>query len=152
MKKIVILVCLNMIVFSAALAHAFAGDDILGVWYNQDKDARIEIFKCGDTYCGKIVWLKEPDYPAGSQEGTPSQPKLDHNNPDPALRSRPVLSLVIMHDFKYVGDNLWKGGHIYDPKTGNTYRGRIKQVSPNRLDLRGYVGISLFGRTEVWTR
>ncbi len=152
MKKTTLTFLLCIIFIAASHVFASSGDDILGVWYNQDKDARIEIFKCKDMYCGKIVWLKEPDYPVGSKEGTPGQPKLDHRDPDPSLRSRQVLGLVIMHDFKYVGDSLWKGGRIYDPKTGNTYRGRIKQVSPNQLDLRGYVGISLFGRTEVWTR
>ena len=151
MKKIVILivVCMLLPVVSAGAAGA---DDILGVWYNQEKDARIEIFKCGEKYCGKIVWLKEPNYPAGSKEGAPGTPKVDNNNPAPALRTRPVMGLQIVHDFVFVGDSLWKNGTVYDPKNGKTYSGKITLVSPGQLNLRGFIGISLIGRTAVWTR
>jgi hypothetical protein len=72
---------------------------ILGVWNNEEKDARIEVFKCGDKYCGKIVWVKEPNYPTGSTEGTPGTPGLDNHNPDPAQRSRPIFGLQIVKDF-----------------------------------------------------
>ncbi len=133
-------------------AHAAGADDILGVWNNQEKDAKIEIMKCGGSYCGKIVWLKEPDYPAGSHEGIPGTPKLDHNNPDRALKRRPVMGLEIMHGFTFAGDNRWKNGKIYDPKNGKTYSAKITLVSSTRLDLRGYIGISLIGRTSAWTK
>ena len=57
-----------------------------------------------------------------------------------------------MYNFEYDEDNEWDNGRIYDPKSGNTYRGTITMTSKNRLDLRGYVGISWFGRTSYWTR
>lgn len=133
-------------------AGAANPDDILGLWNTENRDAKVEIFKCGHKYCGKIIWLKEPDYPAGSKEGTPGSPKLDHNNPDPSLRSRPVLGLQFMTDFAFAGDNQWKGGRLYDPEKGKTYKGKMTLVSPNELDLRGFVGISLLGRTSRWTR
>ncbi len=127
-------------------------DDILGVWFNGEKDAQIEIVKCGEGYCGKVVWLKEPNYPEGSKDGVPGTPKLDHNNPDPARRQEPIIGLVIVRDFHYAGDNVWKGGTVYDPKNGKTYRGKMTLVSHDRLDLRGFIGISLIGRTTTWTR
>ncbi len=133
-------------------AFASSGDDILGVWDNPEKDARSEIFKCGEKYCGKILSLKEPDYPAGSTEGTPGTPKLDHHNPDRALRSRPIIGLQIVNDFVFAGDNLWKDGTVYDPKKGKTYSGKMTLVSPKELKLRGFIGISLIGRTATWTR
>ncbi len=136
----------------AASCYAAGADDILGVWNNEEKDARIEVFKCGDKYCGKIIWVKEPNYPAGSTEGTPGTPRLDNHNPDPAQRTRPIFGLQIVKDFVFAGDNLWKGGTVYDPKVGKTYSGKIKLVSPNQLGLRGYIGISLIGRTTTWTR
>ncbi len=142
---------LVMILVSAS-AYAAGGDDILGVWDNQEKDAKIEIFKCGGKYCGKIVSLKYPDYPADSKEGTPGTQKLDHHNPDQALRSRPIIGLQIVNDFIYAGDNLWKNGTVYDPKKGKTYSGKMTLVSPHQLNLRGFIGISLIGRTAVWTR
>jgi uncharacterized protein (DUF2147 family) len=126
--------------------------DIVGVWYNQEKDAKIQIEECGDKYCGKVIWLKEPNYPPGSKEGTPGTPKLDTHNPDPAARKTPRLGLQIMQGFQFSGDNVWRDGKVYDPKNGKTYSGKITMISPKELDLRGFVGVSLFGRTAKWTK
>ncbi len=140
------------IMMAAAIAHADNGDDILGVWNNEEQDAKIEIFKCNGKYCGKIVSLKEPNYPADSKEGAPGMPRLDRNNPDRTKKSRPIIGLQIVNDFVIDGKGVWKDGSVYDPKNGKTYRGKITLVSPNKLNLRGFVGIPLFGRTTTWTR
>ena len=141
-----------LILSAMTTSYAAQSDDILGVWNNEEKDGKIEIYKCGGKYCGKIVWAKEPNYPAGSTEGTPGTPRLDNHNPDAAKRSRPILGLQIVNDFIFAGDDVWKGGTVYDPKSGNTYRGKMMLVSPNELDLRGFIGIPLFGRTTTWRR
>lgn len=142
-----------LLTFAYALpCLAAAPDDVVGVWYNQVKDAKIEVYKCADKYCGKIVWLKEPNYPPNSKDGTPGTPKLDHNNPDPAQKKTPVLGLVIAHDFKFAGNNVWNDGKIYDPKNGKTYSAKMTLESPTQLNLRGFVGVSLFGRTDKWTK
>lgn len=143
---------LLLAMLAAAMACFAASDDILGVWYNQEKDAKIQIFRCGQKYCGKIVWLKEPTYPPGSKLGKPGAPKVDRNNPDPALRNVPEMGLQVVRDMEFSGDNQWKGGKVYDPKNGKTYNAKMTLVSPSELDLRGFVGISLFGRTAKWTR
>ena len=141
-----------MLLVTAVPVSAAGPDDILGAWNNQEKDARIEITKCGEKYCGKIVWIKIPDYPEGSTEGVPGTPKLDNNNPDPTLRSKPRLGLEIVYGFVFAGENRWTDGKVYDPKNGKTYSGKMTLVAPNQLDLRGYIGISLLGRTTSWTR
>ncbi len=151
MRTSVILLLLVLLA-SALPCFAASGDDIVGVWFNQAKDAKIDIAKCGDKYCGKIVWLKNPLYPADSKVGTPGTPKLDHNNPDPSLKKAPRMGLVIMHDFKFAGDNVWSDGKVYDPNNGKTYSGKLTLVSPTQLNLRGFIGVSLFGRTEKWTK
>lgn len=143
----VILLLLRMIPVEAA-----SPDDILGVWNTEQNDAKVEIFKCGEKFCGKIVWLKDPTYPPNSKEGTPGTPKFDHNNPDPSLRSRPVMGLQLMTDFVNSGNNVWKDGKLYDPEKGKAYSGKMTLVSPTELDLRGFIGISLLGRTSKWTR
>ena len=122
MRTSLLLLFIFVLAVSAGVA---AGDDILGTWYNQEKDAKIQISKCQEKYCGKIIWLKEPNYPAASKDGTPGTPKLDHNNPDAALRKTPVLGLQIVRDFVFAGDSLWKDGKVYDPKNGKTYSGKI---------------------------
>ena len=129
-----------------------ASDDLLGSWLNQAKDAKIEIFKCGNDFCGKITWLKEPVYPAGSKEGASGNPKVDTKNPDASRRSTPILGMQIITGFQPSGDGQWKNGTIYDPDSGKTYSAKATLVSHDQLDLRGFIGISLIGRTEKWTR
>ncbi len=106
------LAALFLVFLASASAFGAGGDDIVGVWLNQEKDARIEIYKCGEKYCGKVVWLKEPDYPEGSKDGAPGTPKLDHNNPDAALRKSPIIGLQIVRDFRYAGGDKWAGGKL----------------------------------------
>ena len=129
-----------------------APEEILGEWNNAEKDAKIEIFSCGDRYCGRIIWLKEPVYLDGSPDGTPGTPKLDHNNPEPARRKDPIIGLQIVRDFLYDGEHRWSGGTVYDPKNGKTYKGKMHLLSPDALALRGYIGISFIGRTTTWSR
>ncbi len=144
----------SALVLLLGVSRAFAAqpDDIVGVWFNEERDAKIELARCGAKYCGTIVWLKEPLYPAGSDEGAPGTRKVDRNNPEPARRAMPIIGLEIVRDFVYAGDNVWEDGTVYDPENGKTYSGRMTLVSRGRLDLRGYIGISLIGRTTTWTR
>ena len=141
-----------LILLAAAGAAWGGGDDILGVWGNDDGKAKIEIFPCAGHYCGKISWLKRPVYTPDDRDGVAGTPREDHKNPNPALRSRPLMGLQIMSGFNYGGGNLWDKGRIYDPESGKTYQSKITLVSPHRLEVRGYVGIPLFGRTTVWSR
>lgn len=151
MKSLAALIVLCL-VGTAAAAFSADADSVLGLWYNQEKDARVEIYKCGDKYCGKVEWMKFPNYPDDSKEGAPGTPKLDNNNPDESQRKNPRLGLVIVKDMSYAGGEKWDGGKIYDPKSGKTYSGKMTMTDPETLDLRGYVGISLFGKTTTWTR
>ena len=76
----------------------------------------------------------------------------NYKNPDPKLRSRPIVGLQFMNNFVYAGRNVWDGGKIYDPESGKTYKCKMTLQSTNRLEVHGYVGVSLLGRTVVWTR
>ncbi|MDQ6623716.1 MAG: DUF2147 domain-containing protein [Verrucomicrobiota bacterium] len=120
-------------------------DKICGLWFSQERDAKLEIYQKGDTFEAKVVWLKEPE-----AEG---KPKVDVNNPDPALRNKPRLGLVILHDLRKSDDpNVYKGGRIYDPKNGKTYDCQIT-FRGDTLALRGYVlGMPFLGRTAVWSK
>ena len=96
-------------------------------------------------YHGKITWMLNPLDENGN-------PKTDPLNPDESLQSRSRMGMVIMYSFEYDSDNKWDNGNIYDPKSGNEYSGTMTLTSKNRLDLRGYVGIPIFGRTSNWSR
>lgn len=117
---------------------------IEGRWLNGDGDGWIEITITDDSLVGKIV--------GSPNDRQGDAPRHDALNPDPALRSRPLRGLIIMSGFRYDADGRWVGGRVYDPNSGNTYKGIISLVDANTLELRGYVGISLFGRTETWKR
>lgn len=147
------LICLLMLASTlGAPAWADDADGVLGRWLTADGKAQVEIVKDGDVYDGKIVWLKEPQYPADDKQGMGGQTKVDRENPDKSLQSRPIIGLALIQGFKYDGDNVWVDGTIYDPESGKTYSCKITLMMDGRLKVRGYVGISLFGRTEIWSR
>ncbi|BCS52671.1 DUF2147 domain-containing protein [Geobacter sp. SVR] len=106
---------------------------------------------CDEKICGKIVWLKEPVY-LDSKEGPVGTAKVDQKNPDPALRNRPILGLEVMKHVAPAGEDMWEGGACYDPQSGKSYKCKMTLVPPDRLEMRGFVGISLFGRDYVLVR
>lgn len=118
-------------------------DAIVGKWLNPSGEGQIEIYKKGDKYYGKLAWMKE-----SSLNG---KPKLDSKNPDENLRKRALLNLEILKDFVY-DDGKWTDGTIYDPKSGKTYSCNLSLKSTDVLNVRGYVGISLLGRSETFRR
>ena len=120
-------------------------DAFLGIWLNGEGTGLVQIFKKGEKYFGRVVWMKAPLTPEG-------KPQNDANNPDKAKSLLPVKGMVVMRDFKYTGNSKWEGGRIYDPNNGSDYTCEITMVNPNTLKVRGFIGISLFGRTEVWKR
>ncbi len=152
MEKTLILFVACFLSASTSVCWAANGDDILGQWQNEERDGIIEIYHCGEKYCGKIVWTKAPFYTADDARGRAGQPRQDNNNPDPGLRNRLITGLKIMDDFIFDGKNEWHSGTVYDPKSGNTYRGKMSLGSPYELHLRGYVFFSFIGRTTTWTR
>ena len=121
-------------------------DDLLGVWLTGSKTGKVEIYKKGNTYQGKIVWLSEPIDPKSGK------PKTDINHPDEKLHTRPILGLINIWGFTYEGDGSWENGHVYDPKNGKEYKCVITLKDKNTLNVRGYIGITLIGRTDTWTR
>jgi len=120
-------------------------DAIVGKWLNASEEGQIMIYKTGDKYSGKLIWLKNPETEKGDV-------KRDIKNPNVQQRSRPLIGIQILQNFVYSRKGIWEDGSVYDPKTGKTYSCRISLVNNDRLSIRGYVGVSLLGRTEIWQR
>jgi uncharacterized protein (DUF2147 family) len=140
-KKVVLVL---LLAFFGPSAWAQKADAILGSWANENGLDHILIYKRGDKFFGKLDWVKFPNDENG-------KPKTDKNNPDPALRSRPDLGLELLKDFTFDNDNVYSGGTVYDPRNGKTYNCKMT-LKGNTLIIRGYIGISLFGRSVTWTR
>lgn len=139
-----LLVLVSMIFLSGA---GWNSEDICGVWLNQHQDAKVKIYNSKGKYYGMIVWLKTPIDPETGKA------KLDKHNPDKSLRTRPIQNLEILKDLKFdADDHIWTDGDVYDPKSGNTYSLTCKLKTKDIMELRGYMGVSLLGRTDIWTR
>lgn len=144
LKKISLLATVTVLLLFISTTFATAKDQIEGRWYNEEKTAQVEIYLAKDgKYYGKIVWLKEPE-----KNG---KPRLDENNTNTASRSKPLMGLLLLKSFKKDG-NVYDDGTIYDPKNGKTYSCKITYKNATTLSIRGYVGISMIGRTTTWTK
>ncbi len=152
MKKLWMIAVILAVFFLIPQADAASPDAVVGKWLNGKKTAHVEIYKSGNSYEGKIVWLKEPVYPADDKKGMAGKTKVDRENPDVAQRTKPILGMVMLWGFKHIKDNLWEEGSIYDPENGKTYRCKMTLESADVLNVRGFIGISLIGRTDTWTR
>jgi uncharacterized protein (DUF2147 family) len=139
------------VLLTATSALGADSGNVLGVWKTAGGDSQLELFPCGESVCGKVVWLKRPTY-IDSADGPIGATKTDRRNPDPALRDRPILGLQVMKGLTPKGDGRWGNGTCYDPETGKNYRCKMHLTSPGRLELRGYIGFSLLGRTFVLYR
>jgi len=123
------------ICFVSANLYAFTPEDIIGVW-KTEKDLssecmKVEIYRCGDEFCGKIIWLSDPK-------------KLDVNNKDEARRSDKLLGKKCMWGFVYDGDE-WKNGNIYGPKDGKTYSSKMILKEIDVLKVKGCIGFICLG-------
>jgi uncharacterized protein (DUF2147 family) len=145
--KKILLICLLTITQNSLSQDA---EDILGYWSTEEDKGTIEITKSQKGYRGKLVWV---DVVHRGEETIDTV--LDKENPDPRLRKKSVVGLTIFKNFKFdPEDRDWVNGRIYDPESGNTYSSKMWFEEGNKevLFIRGYIGISLFGRTTQWRR
>ena len=134
MKRVWILVFLM-----SSLAAAYGDSGVMGNWMNPTGSI-IQVYRCGDSVCARLIAIRR---------AAPS--RVDSNNPNAALRTRSLCGLQIGTNFHLSSPDRAEGGRLYDPQSGKTYSGSMTRDG-DRLKLRGYVGISLFGRTEIWTQ
>ena len=120
----------------ALTSPALAAAPIAGRWLTGDGKGVVEIGPCGLALCGKITKL------LADTNGPPT----DRNNPDPKLRSRPLVGLNILSGFKDAGKQ-WEG-QIYSPERGSTYRSVVKRNPDGTLSVKGCIGP--FCQKQVW--
>lgn len=138
MKKLIML--LAAMLMSAAAMSAQNADAILGTFLSENGTGKIKVTKAEGKYIGTLIWTKD--------EGA-----LDVKNPDKSLRNKVLAGKVILKDMTWDASKCeWRGGTIYDPESGNTYKATVKLKENGDLTLRGYVGVPAFGRNSFWTR
>jgi uncharacterized protein (DUF2147 family) len=139
----------KIILFAAFLLSSIhiiaqpAEDEILGVWETEAKDGKMEIFKSGDEYRGKLLWGTE----IVNADGTS---KKDVNNPDRSLRSRELIGIINLSGLKY-DDGTYEGGKIYNAVNGKEYKCYV-WLKNEQMHLRGYLGMKMLGQTTKWNR
>lgn len=117
-------------------------DKIVGVWYNEDKTNNIEIYKAGDSYSGKIVWIS-------ALNSNPNLHPKDKNNPKPELRNRDIIGMDIINGLKYASGK-WVNGTIYSPKKGVYADCKVELLSTGQLKITALK--SGFSKKQIWTR
>jgi uncharacterized protein (DUF2147 family) len=136
MRKFVVIALLSCAAGASSQKHE---SGIIGYW-REPTGSVIEIFNCGSDVCAKMVAISPT-----------ADSKFDGNNPDPKARTLPLCGLQIGYGFHLGDASHADGGRLYDPKSGKTYHGTMT-AEGDKLNLRGYVGIKAFGRSETWTR
>jgi uncharacterized protein (DUF2147 family) len=128
-----------LLLFITASVFAQSGDALIGTYMTDKNEGMVEIIKKDNKYYGKLMWTKTPG-------------KLDDFNPDPKQKTDKLAGKEILKDFVFDGKELWHNGTIYDPKNGKTYSCKITRDEKGNLNVRGYIGVSLLGRTTFWVK
>jgi len=128
-----------MFTASSVMAAEMQASDAEGVWETAS-GGYVEVYEDGGTYKGTIV---------GSKSG---EARYDKNNPDESKRDRRLLGVTVLDGLQYAGDGEFEGGTIYDPNNGKTYKAKATQTGRDTLEARGYIGISLIGKSQTWKR
>lgn len=110
-----------------------------GLWLTENQRSVIEIKRCPEGYCGFIHWIIDGGM------------RVDEKNEDPALRNRPLCGLRILWGFKEQNASNWIDGNIYKADDGDLYKATLQTLPKGTLLVRGYVGMPLFGKSQVWT-
>jgi uncharacterized protein (DUF2147 family) len=128
-----------LFLFISSFILAQKGDDIIGTYMTDKNEGMVEITKKDAKYYGKLIWTVTPG-------------KLDANNPDDKQKTDKLAGKEILKDFDFNGKDLWSNGTIYDPKNGKTYSCKITRDEKGNLNVRGYIGVSMLGRTTFWVK
>ncbi len=126
------------------LEFQYLPDDILGTWLSPDKRGHIKFYKKDNKFFGKLIW---------SADEKPGKPKLDTENPVVSMRSQHVVGMDAFRNLTYnAAEKTYENGEVYDARSGYTYSCTLWVESKDVLKVRGFMGFSLLGKTETFSR
>jgi uncharacterized protein (DUF2147 family) len=141
MKKIMLLPALLLaMIFLLAAVSANAATPLEGYWLTQNERSVIRVEECDKGLCGYIHWIIE----GGMQ--------TDSKNPDESMRDRPMCGMPILWGMSETSGTQWENGKIYKADDGDIYDADLTLQPDDSLKVRGYRGITLFGKTQIWNR
>lgn len=150
-KKYSRMILLSMLIALMPAGLMAQSDGCIGYWKTIDDETNkaksvVQIYKSGDKYFGKVVKLyREPD--------EEQDPICDDCDEDDSRYNKRVLGMVILTDLEWdADDDEWDDGEILDPKSGDVYDCYIALESQDKMKVRGYIGLSVLGRTQYWYR
>lgn len=145
MKRLALLAAILLAGLVLAVPAGAQTSSAEGVWLHPNGRVQVRIDPCGGQLCGTLIWFRRAN--------SADDPRLiDSKNPDPALRHRPLIGLVILRDLHPTGPRTWDGGRIYDPDDGRDYRMTMRLQDDHTMRVRVFVLLPLLGETEIWTR
>ena len=145
-SRIIKLIILNGVftfLLSMFVYPVYAQDsDLTGLWLTKKKDTVVKIEQCGDSLCGKIHWLAHDVV------------QKDSANPDKSLRERSLCGIEVLWGFEQNENNpdLWEYGKIYKADDGKIFNASLRLISKDKLKLRGYIGLPVFGKSHILSR
>jgi uncharacterized protein (DUF2147 family) len=122
---------------AAPLAMAQTTPTQMGRWVTESGNLEVEVAPCGDAFCGTVVKVL-----ANRSMSGPGEMAAD---------SKPAMGMKILSDFRPAGTGEWKG-EIYNRENGKTYSAIITTPVADQLVVHAYVGLPIFGKTQVWRR
>lgn len=134
---------MRVLAFFTALLFAIpaqAADPVEGLWLTQNERSVINVHECDQGLCGDIYWIIE----GGMQ--------YDSENPDASKHDTPMCGLRILYGFEKDDEGKWEDGNIYKADEGDLYNANVSMNDDGTLKVRGYVGISMFGKSQTWTK
>lgn len=142
--------CGLALLVAAPFLAAASPDDVTGLW--RDDGSILLVRRVDDVLHAQLIALRpgEINYGDGEQGSwAAGSARRDDQNPDESLRSRFLMGMQLLSNYQF-NKGVWQG-EIYDPGSGNTYSSTMKINRRGELQMRGYIGISLFGRTVTYS-
>jgi uncharacterized protein (DUF2147 family) len=136
----------SLAIIPTASAQTGPAPHIAGIWEAEDGRMKIEMFDAGGAYAGRLLWGRR------AVEADGKTFKRDTHNPDPMLRNRSLQGITILQNLKWdAKDRRWEGGTLYDGTSGRSISAHLRLVN-GKLEMRGYMGSPMLGRTITFRR